>query len=354
MEVLREACSLEGELVNGRVDDILAKYEQVPQRELSRVIDSRDFEVRFLKERTRVVTLDGIDMRCFDNIRDGKRRDSVFLLIHGLGGSMDQFQPLMKLLSLLKYRVIALDLPGFGQSGSSTNGYDMLYVTSVVKKVVDNNIENKTDVDFKVVGHSMGCYIASHFVQMYHEEYNIDKLVLTCPPPPSISTLRQDNYIMKMAMRGLMWAPFIFNIYRVWFDQSKGLNSSGIMNFFSANTETFQDEETENKNLKFRKLWQFSNNIKIDTSTIFSYFLGWKFPDWEDLDNIINTNNVELVVIYAEHDKITPKQDAQLIFDAFRNVAATKKKLLEITNCGHNIFFNCPEKACKLFQEQVF
>jgi pimeloyl-ACP methyl ester carboxylesterase len=100
----------------------------------------------------------------FDSVRTRKARLSVLsagvgepvLCVHGLGGTKASFLPTVAALAG-RYRVVALDLPGFGESDKPiTAPYDAPYFARVVRDLLDElGIERAN-----LIGNSMGGRVA--------------------------------------------------------------------------------------------------------------------------------------------------------------------------------------------------
>lgn len=105
---------------------------------------------------------------------DEGQSDEVLVLVHGLGtyakGWLRNIEPLSK-----HYRVIAVDLPGYGKSDKGYYEYTMDFNAQVLVELLDAlEIEKAT-----FVGHSMGGQISMTIALNYPERVN--KLVLISP-----------------------------------------------------------------------------------------------------------------------------------------------------------------------------
>jgi pimeloyl-ACP methyl ester carboxylesterase len=97
--------------------------------------------------------------------------DKVLLLIHGLGTSAKSWIKNIPALSK-EYRVIAVDLPGYGKSDKGFYEYSMSWNAQVLAEFLTAlKIEKAT-----FVGHSMGGQISLHAALNYPDK--VDKLVL--------------------------------------------------------------------------------------------------------------------------------------------------------------------------------
>lgn len=99
---------------------------------------------------------------------EGSGKDVV--LLHGWG----QKQIMMEFIQTHlkdRFRVLNIDLPGFGESEEPKRPYDVEDYTQLVKKMFDE-LGIKKPI---LIGHSFGCRIAFH----YASQYEVNKMVLT-------------------------------------------------------------------------------------------------------------------------------------------------------------------------------
>jgi pimeloyl-ACP methyl ester carboxylesterase len=100
--------------------------------------------------------------------------DRTLVLIHGLGSYIPAWSKNLEALSS-RYRVVAIDLPGYGKSSKQSFAYSMDFFAQVVEGVV-----RKLDLKrVTLVGHSMGGQIALTYALKYPT--NVESLVLTSP-----------------------------------------------------------------------------------------------------------------------------------------------------------------------------
>jgi esterase/lipase len=103
----------------------------------------------------------------------------LLVLIHGSPGDYSGWGKYLKDSILYsKYRILALDRPGFGQSVKEgvLAFPDLEFQAKVVRKFCQKFAHNQPVV---VVGHSVGCPIVAHFAMNYPDE--IKALVLLAP-----------------------------------------------------------------------------------------------------------------------------------------------------------------------------
>jgi pimeloyl-ACP methyl ester carboxylesterase len=105
---------------------------------------------------------------------DRNKRGTPLLLLHGLGGSIESWTYNIRSLST-KFRLIALDLPGFGLSDKPKISYSINFYVSFLEKFI-KRIKLK---HFFIIGSSLGGHIAIEFT--IRNRKNVDKLILISP-----------------------------------------------------------------------------------------------------------------------------------------------------------------------------
>lgn len=96
------------------------------------------------------------------HISDSKKGDKTIVLLHGYLETLYIWDDFISLL-LPKVRVIAIDLPGYGLSGSHKTNNSIEFSADVIKEVVDLcKIKSAC-----IIGHSMGGYVAIEAVKKY-------------------------------------------------------------------------------------------------------------------------------------------------------------------------------------------
>ncbi|MFZ2163720.1 MAG: alpha/beta hydrolase [Sideroxyarcus sp.] len=81
------------------------------------------------------------------------------ILIHGLGGSVDDWKTVIPALAA-DFHVVAFDLPGFGKSDKGSQEYSPTRYAHLAQFLADHYFQNK---NYHIVGHSMGGAIALRF-----------------------------------------------------------------------------------------------------------------------------------------------------------------------------------------------
>ena len=128
----------------------------------------------------------------------GPKEAPVLLLLHGFGSSLQTWDVWAEKLDK-KYRVVRLDLPGFGLTGPSpSDDYSELNDLNTLTRFVDS----LGITDLSVVGHSMGGKIAWTFAAAHAER--VKALVLMAPDGfPQAEAIGSKPYALP-AIMGVM------------------------------------------------------------------------------------------------------------------------------------------------------
>lgn len=127
--------------------------------------------------------------------------EKTIILIHGLGSYLKAWN--RNIPELAKdYRVIAIDLPGYGKSGKAPHPGTMTWYASVVVKLMDHlNLEKAW-----IGGHSMGGQIAM-VMSLYHPEH-VQGLILAAPAGFEAFTKGQKQWFRNvMTLDGVKKTP---------------------------------------------------------------------------------------------------------------------------------------------------
>ncbi len=121
------------------------------------------------------------------HIWDSKKGDKTILLLHGYLETLYIFEDFAQALEKEGYRVIMLDLPGHGLSGSNKDINTMEFSATVAVDVL-----KKCGVDCAyVAGHSMGGYIAQNCIKLFPEFFK--GLILLNSTPFADSDEKKEN-----------------------------------------------------------------------------------------------------------------------------------------------------------------
>ncbi|KAB5558576.1 alkaline phosphatase-like protein [Coniochaeta sp. 2T2.1] len=162
----------------------------------------------------------------------------LLVCLHGLGGSVAQFHPLLTSLTNIS-NCLAIDLPGCGASDFTETSWDA-YKTDALVELLELIIEDYRDKaagqGVVLIAHSMGCSLgarlASKAVPHTTDLHNhVMGLVAICPEsgPP---TEQQVSFFRK-----LLWIPGpLFDLWRAW-DRRGGPESASVCRFVGADAD---------------------------------------------------------------------------------------------------------------------
>ena len=158
-------------------------------------IELSELQKRYGSTPENMVSMESIRIHYKDT---GPKDAPVLLLLHGFGSSLQTWDVWAEKLDK-KYRVIRLDLPGFGLTGPSpSDDYSELNDLNTVTRFVDS----LGITDLSVVGHSMGGKIAWTFAAAHPER--VKALVLMAPDGfPQPEAIGTKPYAMP-AIMGVM------------------------------------------------------------------------------------------------------------------------------------------------------
>lgn len=303
----------------------------------------------------------------------------ILVFLHGLGGQMSQFEPLMGLLSQC-LEIVSLDLPGFGNSKVQFSDVKMitdmsdetkLKISSSVGKMQWNDfttenivniicafINQQIPLDKKVVlfGHSMGTHLSVKVAKKL-PAHKVEGLILLSPPgliDDVTKTAREQPAKTISMLKIFNYLPWFFNCFRVW-DRLEGLNSKSVSRQLAKPTDiptTTSCKFNPNANI-YNKLRQLRWNMDINSHIILKYVHGFQKAKYSDLlAAISNFNNnpsdkttyEKTLLIAGSGDQVTPSSVISVI-DKFLASTFDRKvsSSIEINNAGHSLLLSKPE-----------
>jgi pimeloyl-ACP methyl ester carboxylesterase len=170
----------------------------------------------------------------------------LLVFIHGLGGSVAQFHPLLT--SLVNIGpCLAIDLPGCGMSAFSPRYWNAYTTDSLVQLLaVLINKYREEDQEVVLICHSMGCSLGALLASKtspYAQELSshVRAIIPMCPPGKPMSAGQVS------AARWLLSIPDpIFNLWRMW-DRRGGTESHSVARFTGAGA----DEQLKKMQVRF-------------------------------------------------------------------------------------------------------
>lgn len=291
----------------------------------------------------------------------------IILFIHGLGGQMSQFEPVMSLLSQC-LEILALDLPGFGDSRlkfakdhlrnslfSEKEIHDI--TTSVGAMAADDfAIDNLVNIIIQfirqfvppnkkliIVGHSMGTHLLIKLSSKL-DKLKVEGMVLLSPPPlhndiAEPASANKPNHLGFFSLF-IMKVPAFFNLFRVW-DRLPGLFSTSVSR-----------QLTDQAKL-YTRVRQFRWNLDIDTNILLKYIRGFKKATYSELITAVSKFNnnprdprtyEKTLLVGGKDDKVTPIRVLGEVHGFLQDYWQRKvSHVVEIQNAGHALLLSKPE-----------
>ncbi|KAI0481505.1 dual specificity phosphatase catalytic domain-containing protein [Xylaria cf. heliscus] len=238
----------------------------------------------------------------------------LLVFIHGLGGSVAQFHPLLTSLSN-SASCLAIDLPGCGRSQFSLTSWDAYTtenLTDLVETIISEYVEEGQGV--VLVAHSMGTAIAADIANQkaarrLSPPLNVMGVIAICPlsgPPPEAAVRN---------FRRLLWIPeFIFNLWRAW-DRRGGPNSASVRRFVGPRGDLeareLQDKfNSQSRTPVFRRMAWGSLPVYVKGKPTGGLFGN---SSWADLD-------VPIFLIGGDNDRVTSPKEVRKIEEMLKAV----------------------------------
>ncbi|MCJ1281172.1 hypothetical protein MMC26_000490, partial [Xylographa opegraphella] len=252
----------------------------------------------------------------------------LIVFIHGLGGSLAQFHPLLTSLVNIAPS-LGIDLPGCGLSDFSPalpwEAYSTVAQCQLLDVIIEHYCDHRAGQGVVLIGHSMGCslsaMLASTSSSFYTKrEYKILGLIAICPKASTPS----NEHVTKF--RRLLRIPSpIFDLWRRW-DRRGGTESASVARFVPRNA----DIETKKLQHRFnegsrtavwrRMAWGALPEYRPDGST----FGGLPGSDtWAGI-------SVPLFLVAGEADTVTKPEEIEIISKAIRESREKRSRVRDI------------------------
>lgn len=243
----------------------------------------------------------------------------LLVFIHGLGGSVAQFHPLLTSLTNIS-SCLAIDLPGCGVSEfavSSWDAYTIDALTELLEVIIEDYREKDARQGVVLIGHSMGCSLAarlaSHISAHPTGLVNCVLGLIAISPNSGPPTEHQVSLIRK-----LLWVPEpLFDLWRAW-DRRGGLESPSVYRFVGA------DADSESKRL------QHLYNNQSRTPVWRRMVSGCLLPTYErgvpsgglPGKEVWASLDIPVYLIGGELDKVTPPKEVDNIVEFLQTGAS--------------------------------
>lgn len=244
---------------------------------------------------------------------------AAILMLHGFPTSGYLWRNVMPELSK-DYRVIALDLPGFGQSDKSHN---LSYSFNFYDKIIDGFLNELGISNVTLALHDLGGPLGLLWAVRHQEK--LEKLVL-------LNTLVYSDFSwgVKLFMLGVR-LPFV----RTWLSSAKGI--AWAMRFGVEQKEKLTPEVIQNYQVPFKS----SSDQKALLKTVSNLSL----KAYDEIEEIFPKLKIPIRVIYGVNDRILPK-----VADTMERVKSDfpSAEVTALPNCGHFLQEDEPEKIGQL------
>lgn len=217
------------------------------------------------------------------------------VLLHGWGANITLFNNLIQLLSP-KYKVIAMDMPGFGESDEPKEAWDVgRYVDFVLEFLKDFNCDKVT-----LLGHSFGGRVIIKLNARENLPFKIQRIILVDAAgvkPKKTLKQKTKQTAYKMTKKILMSKP----VTQLCPDAMENLRKkNGSADYLAASPIMRQCL------------------VKVVN---------------EDLTHLFPLVEVPTLLIWGRNDTATPLSDAQLMEKTMKDAG-----LVVLENCGHYSF----------------
>jgi pimeloyl-ACP methyl ester carboxylesterase len=276
------------------------------------------------RKHRRLVTVGGHRVNCVE-IGPAHSSASAVLLIHGLGGNWQNWLENIPQLAR-RHRVVAIDLPGLGESEMPTEAITIgFYADWVTKLLRTLEIERCT-----LIGNSMGGQIAAE-VTLAHPEL-VDKLVLV-----SAAGISAENFNKQSTIELLKRADRLFS-------------------FWSKQVVTRGRRLTRRRRARraLMALW-VRHPDRLSGPLVAELARGTGKPGFADALTALTTHALRsrlrkidrpVLIVWGDEDRVTPLRDAHEFHSAIRG-----SRLVIYADTGHLSMLERPAEFNALLDE---
>lgn len=261
------------------------------------------------------------------HINDTSKGGTTILLLHGYLETLYIFNELCESLEK-KYRVISIDLPGHGLSGSAPEINTMEFCSQVALGVLD---KCKVTGDVLVAGHSMGGYVAQQIVKDWMNEpsqwkFSIKGLILLNSVPFSDSEEKKaarehEIELIRQEMLESIAEISIPKMYR------------------TENLRKFDEKIIETQEIC----------LTHDPAGICASIKGMIYrKDYSEFIKKISGEGFKVLFIHGDSDKFNPSEKIQAIIEDFPHVRTEI-----VQESGHNSFIEQKDRCIEILSSFI-
>ena len=268
-------------------------YLDIPRKELEAKYATGSSQFLDLPDGTRIHFRD-----------EGKLEKPVIVLLHGFNGSLFNFERLVPLL-VDDFRLISIDLPGFGLTGATVLGD---YTTEGFMDVITKLTKELEIEKFSIAGNSMGGGVAWRYALEYPNK--VESLILLASS--GVGT-KED---VKRSEAREKNRPIVWRLL-----DSKALKK--FLNYYTPKffaTEALKRSVFDQKNANYEHAMQFHDLVLLEGSrnAILSMTMGGRRAMYgpEELSAIV----APTLVIHGEEDNIINVNRSSIFEENINNV----------------------------------
>lgn len=251
-------------------------------------------------------------------VDEGKGKETI-IFIHGLGTYLRAWE---KNIDALKsdYRVIAVDLPGYGKSSKNPHEGTMTYYASIIVELMNKlNIENAV-----LAGHSMGGQISMVTAIQYPNR--VKKLVLVAPAGFEEFSEGQKAWFHEvMTLSGVKLTP------------ADAISTNAAYNFY--NMPDYAEFIVTDR-IAMREAEDFDNYCYIVVKSVHGMV---DQPVFDKLEQIKQPT----LILFGENDNLIPNRylnpGATKKIAEYGNLIMPASELIMVPKCGHFIPLEKPD-----------
>ena len=227
------------------------------------------------------------------------------VLIHGFMGSHEYWEKVVPKISE-DYRVIAIDLPGHGDSTAIKEEHSIEDYADVLKELLDQlNIKQIT-----LFGHSLGGYITLAFAQRYANYLNGFSLIHSTAYPDS-----------EEAKKGRA-----ANVEKVKNEGVKNVVDGLIPKLFSP-----KNVQKNNSEIELAKKIGYKTSVEGTVKALIS------MKDRPNRNHVLNDTNLPVLLLAGKDDQIIPPEKTF-------SVKKENIKTATLNSAGHMSMYESPEE----------
>ncbi|MEV6791023.1 alpha/beta hydrolase [Streptomyces sp. NPDC051320] len=257
------------------------------------------------------------------------------LLVHGLGGSSQNWSALLPLIDDLVDGE-ALDLPGFGDSPPPDDGN---YSVTGHARAVIRYLDASDRGPVHLLGNSLGGAVSTRIAALRPDL--VRTLTLVSPALPELRVQR------SAAPTGLLAVPGVTALYsRLTKDWTPEMRTRGMLGLCYGDPSRVSDEGLRNavaemeRRLELPYFWDAMT--RSARGIVNSYTLGGQHGLWRQARRVL----APTLLVYGGRDQLVGYRMARKAATAFRGA-----RLLTLPDAGHVAMMEYPEAVARAFRE---